>query len=320
METKEITFYAPLSVVAGGDATGESYQYMNLSSGKIVELSGQDAVKSDLWDIGVKRSVLCVNSGLAGPGGVTGAIIDLPAEVSRGEFLKMGDEDWKRKFDGVNEIPKDAELKTEEIHTAILGWREFDKNGEWKAAAIKGWKLRLADGSGYAKMRVLEVDNGKETIKIEYAYQAEKDAPLNSDTVSVIGQGDYFSFKEGKCVNPMSGNWDIKREGDKIYLNSSVSGGGLAGAIGSNKYGAKWKSVDNPSDSVAYFMDEYGEIFRSPPWYRYNLDGNHNIHPNGAVYGLRTPGGDFKAQVYYYDMFKTEGDERGRMKIRFAQL
>lgn len=316
METKELIIFAPGTAVAGGDAAGESYQYINLLSGQI---AGKNSGGSGSWHIGVKRSVICLNSGPAGPGDVSGAIIDPPVDVPRDEFANKTDEDWKRKFDSVSEIPPDARFRPEGIHPAILGWRE-QKDGAWKASSLKGWKLRLADGASYAKMRVVEVDGGGENIKIEYAFQPEKDAPLSPDDVSVIRRGDAFSFREGKCVNPSGRNWDIKLDGPKIYLNSSASGNGLAGAIGSNKYGAKWKSVDNASDSVAYFMDEYGEIFRSPRWYRYNIDGNHKIHPNGAVYGLRTPGGDFKAQVYYYDMFKTEGDEKGKMKIRFARL
>ena len=41
MKTNELTIYAPASAVAGGDATGESYQYINLSSGEFVRLSDQ---------------------------------------------------------------------------------------------------------------------------------------------------------------------------------------------------------------------------------------------------------------------------------------
>lgn len=319
MKTKELTIYAPESAVAGGDAAGESYQYVNLTSGEFIDLSAKDAGKSDAWHIGVKRSVICLNSGPAGSGSILGAIIDPPVDVSREEFVKLTDEDWKIKFDSVKSIPADVELKPEGIYPAIVGWREL-KDGAWKTPAFKGWKLRLADGSSYAKMRVVEIDADGESMKIEYGFQPEKDAPLNRDAIGVIGQGDYFSFREGQNVDPSGDNWDIRLDGAKIYLNSSASGSGLAGSIGSNKYGAKWDDVDNASDSVAYFMDEYGEIFRSPRWYRYNIDGSHTVHPNGAVYGLRTSDGDYKVQVYYYDMFKTTGDEPGKIKIRYARL
>jgi len=317
MKSGEITVLAPKGLVAGGDTAGESYQYFNLVTGEKINLTNEQASKSDFWTIAVKRSVICVNGGLAGPQDITGACIDPPVDVGREEFIKLTGEDWKRKFDAVKGFPKDVDLKPEGIEPAIFGWR-VEKEGKWTAPTAKGWKLRLADGESFAKMRVKEVGDDGMTIIVQYAFQPAKDASLSENRTAVIKPGEAFSFREGSSVNSESGAGDIKHGGDKIYLNSSVSGSGKAGAIGSNKYGAMWKSIDSAADSAAYFMDEFGSIFRNPKWYRYNIDGKHNIHPNGAVYGLRTKDGDFKVQVF--DYFEAEGSDLGNMRIRYEKL
>ncbi len=53
-------------------------------------------------------------------------------------------------------------------------------------------------------------------------------------------------------------------------------------------------------------------------WYCYNIDGKHDIHPNGAVYGLKTADGDFKIQVC--DYFEHEGSDLGNIRIRYEKL
>ncbi len=88
--------------------------------------------------------------------------------------------------------------------------------------------------------------------------------------------------------------------------------------MGSNKYGAKWKELTDPSDCIVFFVDEYGSLLRTPKWYRYNIDGEHNIHPNGAVYLLRTPEGDYAFQVF--DYFEHNGSDVGNFRVRYKKL
>lgn len=317
MTVKDLTVLAPEGLVAGGSVEGEDYQYFSLLTGERLDITAERARESLEWHIAVKRSVICVNGGPAGPGGITGACIAPPFSVTRGEFLKLTDEDLLKKFEAVEKIPEDARLVPEGIEPAIFGWRE--KRGDGWAPAIKGWKLRLADGESFAKMRVRRLGEDGMTITIQYAFQPGKDAPLGEEMTAVIKPGEAFSFRSGEAATAVEGpGWDIKHAGEKIHLNGGVSGPGGAGAIGSNKYGAKWSEVESASDSAAYFMDEYGSIFRNPKWYRYNIDGKHDIHPNGAVYGLRTRDGDFKVQVH--DYFEHEGSDLGNMRIRCERL
>lgn len=319
MDAKTLTIHEAEGLTPGGAPGGESYQRYSLTTGGVLGLTEGEAREDKSWHIGVKRSVICANGGEAGPGGITGCVINSPDDSPRDVFLRKTDEDWRRMFEEVESIPGDAPLMPEGIAPAIVDWRVME-GGKWSRPVGKSWKLRLADGKGFAKMRVRQVDAADgETITVQFAVQPDSDAPLGPDREAVVRPGESFSFIEGRAVTPAGTNWDIRHGGGKVYLNSSVSGPGAAGAIGSNRYGAQWSRITSASDSVAYFMDEYGEIFRSPRWYRYNLEGDHRIHPNGAVYGLRTADGDFKVQVFYYDIFKKAAGA-GQMKIRYARL
>jgi len=317
MSSKEITIYAPEGLVAGGNVLGESFQHFNLETGARLPLPDEQAKSDKSWHIAFKRSIICINSGPAGVGGVLGGCALPPVDVSRDDFLKLVSADFEKMFDSVSKVPDNMVFAEEGIEPAIFGWR-VQKGDKWEAPVAKGWKLRLADGESFAKMRVRKVEDDEMTITIQYAYQPAKDAPLGPDVTVTIKPGDCFNFSKGEAVSKSGDNWDIKHDGDKIFLNSSVSGPGKAGAIGSNKYGAQWKTVENPSDSIAYFMDEYGTVFRNPKWYRYNIDGKHNIHPNGAVYIIRTGAGDFKIQVF--DYFEHRGSDLGNIRIRYARL
>ncbi|MBI5814795.1 MAG: HmuY family protein [Nitrospinae bacterium] len=317
MSTREMTIYAPEGLVAGGDIKGESFQYLNLATGEKLPVADMKSAYHENWHIAFKRSVICVNGGVAGPGGILGACVIHPPDVPREEFLKLTDDDFKSMFAEVTKIPEGLELLPEGIEPAIFDWRVL-KDDKWTANSVKGWKLRLADGASFAKMRVKNVAGDSVTITIQCAFQPAKGAPLEPDRTAQLAPGDHFSFRQGKAVSSDEADWDIRHGGGALFLNSSVSGPGKAGAIGSNKYGAQWKTVENPSDSIAYFMDEYGSIFRHPKWYRYNIDGKHNIHPNGAVYVLRAADGDYKVQVY--DYFEHKGSDLGNIRIRFAKL
>ncbi|MBI4828161.1 MAG: HmuY family protein [Nitrospinae bacterium] len=319
METRELIAWGAGGMVAGGDVHGERYQYFNLASGLRLDMDEAQARTSAAWTIGVKRSVICVNSGVAGPGAARLACVTPPVDVSREEFARLTGDDFKKRFDAVTGVPDGAEFREEGVEPAIFGWRE--RRGErWAAPAGKGWKLRLADGESFAKMRIRAIGDDTLTVTIEYAYQPAKEAPLTEDRQATIRPGEAFSFRRGAAAAAEALGWDLLHGGEKLFLNSSVSGPGRAGALGSNKYGALWKTITSAGDSVAYFMDEFGEAFRSPKWYRYNIDGKHNIHPNGAVYVLRAPEGDFKIQIYHYDFFDTEDPAKGSLRLRYARL
>lgn len=317
MDTHELTVIAPDGMVAGGDQAGESYRYYNLASHRFVDITDSQAGESSSWHIAFKRSFIKVNGGPAGPGNVVGGCIAPPAQGGKEEFLRFTDVDWNARFNKVGNIPESADLKPEGVEPAIFGWRVL-RDGVYKAPVSKGWKIRCADGAGFAKMRVIDIAEDGESVTILYAYQPAKKTGLMPEKTTIIRPGEAFGFREGVCVDPDKSGWDIKHGADKIYLNSSVSGPGLAGAIGSKKFGPLWGSIDNPSDSIAFFMDDYGSLLRSPKWYRYNLDGAHNLHVNGAVYGLRTNEGDFKVQVF--DYFEHKGRDLGNFRIRYKKL
>lgn len=76
------------------------------------------------------------------------------------------------------------------------------------------------------------------------------------------------------------------------------------------------KIADDCPDSM--LPGGFGSSLRSPKWYRYNIDGNHDIHPNGAVYAIKTAKNDYKIQIF--DYFKRNGSDIDNFGVRYSKL
>src|SRR5690606_31583636 len=81
-------------------------------------------------------------------------------------------------------------------------------------------------------------------------------------------------------------DWDLALEGYTIRVNGGVSGGGTAGAVLTDE---PFASVDDAGEAPAsvYRADAYGGVFDAERWYRYDLQGNHQIWPAYQVYLIR---------------------------------
>lgn len=323
IDIRTLTVFAAEGTAPGGEGGREAWRYYSLGDGKRVNLTDAEAAVSTAWHLAFKRSLIRVNGGVAGSAGIVGGCLLGPVEVGRDEFLKLTDADFIARFESVTAIPDDATLTGERIEPALFGWR-VKEGGVYAAPVGKGWKVRCADGTSFARMRVTDVAADGSAFTLRYAFQPEKGGALGDDKKATVAAGEGFRFRDG--ATPPRGfdhtglDWDIRFDAatDEVYCNSSVSGPGQAGVLGSNKYGAKWSELTDPSDCIVFFVDEYGALFRSPKWYRYNIDGNHNLHPNGAVYGLRAPDGDYTVQVY--DYFEHKGSDVGNFRLRYARL
>jgi len=318
METVEITLHAPGSGVIGGDARhqDEEWLFLNLEKAETFSLTEEESWKRRDWHLGFKRTVIRMNGGKGGPGEVGMACVRDVDDMKRDEFLALADDDFRKIFDSVIEASAGIRFAGDAIKPCIDGWSRV-ADGKITPNLLKGWKLRLADGESFAKMMAVSAEEDGSAVTIKYGFQPADESPMGETKTAVIKDGDRFRFSDGS-LNP-AGAWDIRFENGGFYMNSSVSGPGMAGALGSRKYSAFFDGITNANDGGIFFMDEYGRPFRDRKWYRYNLMGKHRLHVNGNVYLIKTGQSVFKLQIFGYREMP-EKVEFGRFAIRFAKL
>ena len=80
-----------------------------------------------------------------------------------------------------------------------------------------------------------------------------------------------------------------------------------------------WESITTAWVGVAaaYATDVYGGVFRTSPWHRYNLLGDHRISPVYNVYLVRRGAVVYKVQVTNY--YGPAGETR-RISFRYEQI
>ncbi len=318
METVEITLHAPGSGVIGGDVKhqDEEWLFLNLEKAETFRLTEEESWESRDWHLGFKRTVIRVNGGKGGPGGCGMACVHDIDDMKREEFLALTDDDFRKFFDSVKKVPAGIRFTGDAIKPCIDGWKRV-VDGKVTPNLLKGWKLRLADGKSFAKMMVVSAEDDGSAVAIKYGFQPADAEPMGETKTVVIKDGDGFSFGDGSLGS--AGAWDIRFEAGEFYMNSAVSGPGMAGGLGSRKYSAFFDEITNANDGGIFFMDEYGRPFRGRKWYRYNLMGKHRLHVNGNVYLINTGQSVFKFQIFGYSE-TPEKVEFGRFAIRFAQL
>ena len=72
------------------------------------------------------------------------------------------------------------------------------------------------------------------------------------------------------------------------------------------------------ASAQVFAEDDFGGVFAEHPWYRYNLEGNHQIWPTYQVYLIRKGADVYKVQLTgYYE--RNTGDAR-HISFRYAKL
>lgn len=288
------------------------------------EVQVADPGTSSGWDIAFNGTRVMLNGGAAGPGGVDGVCLCENLGLSDAQVQELTAEGELSAFQAVDAagIPTDA-WEEDVLVPAIDGWYSYDMDTHVVSAAPENsWKIRASDGTTFAKFRVIELNGSSQAdageVTFEYALQASRDSEMGAvqtATVNVSEGGEaYFSFVDDAPGDASS--WDLHFEGYTIRVNGGVSGSAGAGASTST---VPFGDVTDAGDLTDrhYNGDAFGGVFATSPWYRYNLDGNHQIWPTFGVYLVRRGGTVYKVQLIgYYD---EAGDAR-HITIRYAGL
>lgn len=259
------------------------------------------------WDVAFKRSVISTNGGESGSGDVVG--VDLTALGIAGDFVDVtaGDANQVAADDWVSDGKK----------LVLDGYYTYNMQTHAMTVTRNVYALRDAAGR-YLKLQILEINGGGAppamgSFVLKYVYQPEAgntdlSGPAQIDTVDGSSGEFYYDFSSGSVVSPAdpsaSLDWDIKVSNYDIFLNSSFSGPGQAGA---NPVYALVDGMSDPTDfafytqavavAQAYALDAEESVFGE--WYDY--DGQtHSLISKGHVYLLKSAGIYYKVKIETY--------------------
>lgn len=288
----------------------------------LVAVSDPDA--SMEWDIGFFATSVMLNGGAAGPAGVRGVCLCHNSNATDAQIMAMTAAGEEPAFEAVDAsaIPAEEEAwESDVLDPAIDGWWSYDAAAhEVSAVSSRVWKIRLAGGS-YAKFHVTEIQGAAREhagqVTFAYALQPAAGAPfgeVRNATIDLSAGPVRFDFEAGTTAGDAA--WDLAFEGYSIRVNGGVSGTGGTGAVLADE---AFDEMADAGDAPAeiYRGDAFGGVFAAYPWYRYNLQGNHQIWPTYDVYLIRRGETVWKVQLIgYYDA----GGNSRRITLRYGKL
>ena len=304
----------------------DSWAFVSIDD-DVSEIQVTDPGASADWDLGFFATGVMLNGGAAGPGGVEAYCICQNDGASDEQVKAMTPDSELADFEAVTalQIPADASAwLSDELVPAIDGWWSYNmQTHAVTPVTTRAWKVRTAEGTAFAKLRVAGFANAAQQIAgqvtLEFATQSGTGQPLGpvqSLVVDVSGGPVYVDLLDGAVSD--ASDWDLRLEGWEIRVNGGVSGTGTAGAVDA---GEPFAGITDAGDVPArvYKGDAFGGIFGSKPWYRYNLNGDdHQIWPTFQVYLVRKGQDVYKLQLTSYYQPST-GAER-HISFRYEKL
>lgn len=303
---------ATLTVDASAD-----WAFVRLEDGEATLASVADPATSTDWDIAFFATSVMLNGGAAGPAGVVGHCLCGNASLDDAGVAALSAETELAHYEAVGsaQVPAPGDAwESDALAPAIDGWYSYDPQAHVVSAVPSAvWKVRTADGDAYAKFHVTGLTDAAQahagTITIEYALQPSTGAAFEATEtrdIDVSGGPVHFDLDTGATAGSAAAA-DLTFEGYTVRVNGGVSGPGNAGASLADE---EFDAITDASDLTAghYRGDAFGGVFEAHPWYRYNIEGNHQIWPTYDVYLVRRGETVYKLQLISY--YGTTGDSR----------
>ena len=254
-----------------------------------------DPATSAAWDVGLYGTSVMLNGGGAGPSDVRGHCICQNDGISDAQVMELTAEGELAAFNAISapDVPSDETedaWTVDSLQPSVDGWYTYDFVTHTIAAAPERvWYVRTASGDAFAKLHVIDIANPTRTHigegTIEFAVQPSAGAEFESAQAVVLdaSTGAVDLDLETASIVEGSDDWDLRLSGFEIRVNGGVSGDGQAGAV---LAGEEFEAIADASNAPAsvYAADKFGGVFSAHRWYRYNLEGNHQIWPTFDVF------------------------------------
>ena len=296
-----------------------AWAYASLDEGEAVVV--EEPTSAPGWDIGFNATRVMLNGGAAGPAGVVGTCLCQNAGATDPQIVAFTPESELPDFEAVTsaDIPDASEFQSDALVPAIQGW--YAGTGETAVAAPENSSLaRLQDGTSFAKLHVISAHRSLAEhagqVTFEFAVQPAADQPFEATrTVTLDASApSRVDLNTGATTRADTAS-DLSLDGFTIQLNGGVSGrGAAAAAVATEEFSSIATATIDPR---SYLQDNFGGVFNSHPWYRYNLTGENIIHPTFEVYLIKRGDDVYKVQLVNY--YGSTGEPR-HITFRYARL
>lgn len=311
-------------VIAATSAT--DFVYVSLEDdGRVVQVA--DPATSTDWDIAFRRYLVKVNGGVGGPGNVAAASVGPNTNKTAEQIAALTPANAVTAFSGVTAANiATATFREDGVFEDDMGrWFQINTlTGRPVANPGAAWKLREADGDGFALIRVSSLELEGELLKrltLQYRRQAVGGtlAALDSLSVTVGATPTYVDLSTGAVVSGTGCDWDLAiHSGLVIEVNADCDAGTFP--LDTENFNTLTRADDAPeygpylsviAGAIPNSIDDATGLF----WY--NLQGGNRLWPTYNVFLIRKGDDVYKIQVT--DYYSATGAS-GYITLRFEQI
>ena len=303
------------------------FVYLNLTDGAPV--TPADPTTSTEWHMAFRRFSVRLNSGVSGPGSVSGYNLGSNAGTSGEQVAALTPADGEAAFQAVtaDDIPASSSFVEDGLAPDPgSSWFRFDPQaGTLVADPRVAWKVQESSGRGYAIFRVVEVRmEVQRPLGLTLEYRRHDPGGNLGPTLTTgadLTRGPaYVGFAGAERPQPASCDWDIGVSPEFGVLVNDACGAGTFPLDAAQDFTVQTQADDAPeyADFLAVIsgafpasVSDAGGIF----WY--GIENNNRMWPTYNVFLVMADQDVYKIQVH--DYYNVTGSS-GFPSVRFQRL
>jgi hypothetical protein len=303
------------------------FVYLNLANG--ARVSPSDPAASTEWHMAFRRFSVRLNSGVSGPGSVSGHNLGNNAGASGDQVAALAPEAGETAFQAVTEA--DIPASTAFIEDGLAPdpgatWFRFDPQaGTLVADPRAAWKVQESSGRGHALFRVVELRmEGQRPLGLNIEYRRQDPGGTLGEasiaTADLTRGPAYVGFAGGGRPQAGSCDWDVGVSPEFGVLVNGDCGAGTFPLDAAQDFTSQARADDAPdyADFLAVIAGAFpagvtdaGGIF----WY--GIQNANRLWPTYNVFLVMVDQDVYKVQVH--DYYSATGAS-GFPSVRFQRL
>jgi hypothetical protein len=280
------------------------------------------------WDLGFRRFSVRLNGGVAGPKGVVGFNLANNAGASTAEFLAMTPENQLAAFEAVGaaDIPPEGQFTSEGLGPDFSSWFRFDPTTNGLVANPQAaWKVKRANGAGYALFRVSRIVASQTTLdSVTFEWRLEDQSgtlgAAQTATVGTNGGTIGLDLGTGTEVAATGCGWDLSADAEFVVSVNAACGAGTFPLDVNQTFAAMTTANDAPAYGpfLALLTGPIPSSFSDPKGpFLYSLNDDQRLTPTFNIYLIKVGDAVYKVQLIdYYG----SGGESGHPTVRYARI